>query len=230
MLQVRTVLFAPNTVLELCLKTESAQNNLFTENNANIPCRRLGQLPYFSSRESHFALSQAIAAILDASSGIRSTLDVIVNGNNRALAETIKREQDAILENYGSSAQLRIWHIVLGDKANAWNRYIYEILPGSQLTFFVDGYVEVAPNAFKAIEAALGESDHYLAATGVLTVGRSAERLRERMLREGGIHGNLYACHMILYVQFVIPLSDYHLGYTVRIRRSAPLWPSIWEL
>jgi hypothetical protein len=51
----------------------------------------------------------------------------------------------------------------------------------------------VKPGALAAIAERMAQDSSRLGATGVPTCGRSAARLREQMLKSGGIHGNLYA-------------------------------------
>jgi hypothetical protein len=135
----------------------------------------------FSSRESPSTLATAIEAAVRAASHSRTLVDVVVNGNERLAQLT------------SEWVPVRIWHVSAGDKANAWNRYVHAIWPGSAVAFFVDGYAIVRPDAFGLISDGLERDPSALAATGVPTHGHSAKRLRAAMRRDGGIHGNLYA-------------------------------------
>lgn len=173
----------------------------------------------FSARESSAVLVKAIAAALNARTSRSIVVDVIVNGN-KTLAEEIQRLKSELVSTHDAAADLRIWYIALGDKANAWNQYVYHIWPQSELAFFVDGYVEVLPDAFSAIERGIATSEQYLAATGVPQVGHSATRLRRQMLREGGIHGNLFALSRIgmqkvVESGFKLPLNIYRTDPTL---------------
>jgi len=115
-------------------------------------------------------------------------IDVVVNGN-KPLAEGVA----AAARSQTGSKAVRVWHVAVGDKAHAWNQYIYDIWPGSGIAFFVDGYVRVNADAFALVGESMDRSEQALAGTGVPTQGRSADAMRAVMISRGGIHGNLYA-------------------------------------
>jgi len=143
----------------------------------------------FSSREAPADLAHTIQAVLAAlPKEDVCVVDVLVNGNP-ALASGILGHLPATLP---ASIRLRVWHLAAQDKAYAWNEYLYNIYPGAAVAFFVDGYVRVRPDALSLMSAALLASD-CLAASAVPSVGHSRKALREAMLRDGGMHGNLYA-------------------------------------
>lgn len=143
-----------------------------------------------ASRESSSTLVRSIGAVFAACSSKQATVDVLINGNP-ALAEEMAALLDtgAFADRHGS---LRIWSITVGDKAFAWNEYLHRIWPAGTTAFFIDGYAEVRPGAFTALERCLGQRPEALGATGVPTSGRSAAQLREQMLRHGGFHGNMH--------------------------------------
>ena len=87
----------------------------------------------------------------------------------------------------------RVWYLDVPDKGYTWNEYLKDLWPGSDVAFFVDGYAIVDNHALARIAAAVDANPEAWAATGTPSVGRSAAALREQMLREGGMHGNLYA-------------------------------------
>lgn len=144
----------------------------------------------FTARESIATLSGCVQAVLAACNGRKVTIDVLVNGN-RALADEAERLIASLVLSDGSD--VRLWFIRVGDKAHTWNHYIHHIWRPSELTFFIDGYVEVRPDALMLIEQGLEHAPAVLGATGVPTSGPSANFLRKQMLAHGGIHGNLYA-------------------------------------
>jgi len=145
----------------------------------------------FTARESAPVLAACVRAALLACRGRRFVIDILVNGN-RALAEA-GASLLAGLDGVGPDDLLRLWHVPLGDKAGAWNHYVHRLWPGADTAFFIDGYVEVAPDALLRLHRALLAAPAALAASGVPTAGRSAGALRRGMLEHGGIHGNLYA-------------------------------------
>ena len=132
-------------------------------------------------------------AAIEASYDVPVTLDIVINGN-KSLAEKIS---GYVVSKWGvenKSRRLRVWFIEVADKAHAWNTYVHTIWPGSENAFFIDGYVQVMPDAFKLIDDALGMMPQALGASGVPSVGRSAKALKKEMLSEyGGMHGNMYS-------------------------------------
>lgn len=143
-----------------------------------------------ASRESLSTVAQSIDALAAASkqANVALTIDLIVNGNDRL------GEQAAVLVgSRGDAVRVRVWTISRGDKANAWNEYVHRIWPGADTTFFVDGYVQVNPDALALLDAGLGANPECLAASGVPTQGRTATAHRNSMISGGGLHGNMHA-------------------------------------
>lgn len=163
-----------------------------------------------ASRENPDVLTRCITAVLQACSAQKATLDVLINGNP-ALASQIGvhiRHLDL------GTNTVRIWSIPAGDKANAWNEYVHRIWPSASHAFFVDGYVEVRPDAFMSLLERMENSEGALAASGVPSAGRSAPALREQMIRQGGLHGNMHLIHAETMAQlrnigFRLPLGLY---------------------
>lgn len=146
-----------------------------------------------ASREQPAELLNTVHALQVASTR-PTVIDVLVNGN-RQLASALS----AALRGAGEpeqGAQTRVWFLPLGDKANTWNQYVHSVWPGGALTFFVDGYARVAPHALVLLERSLTDSGSALAATGIPSSGRSAARLKRLALREGYLHGNLFALRL----------------------------------
>jgi hypothetical protein len=167
----------------------------------------------FSSRETLETLSSSINAALVATSQADTTIDVIVNGN-RSLAIEVGSYIRSIRSLGRFSTLVRVWYVPVGDKAHAWNQYLYEIWPESDIGYFIDGYVQVMPDALNLIWEGLATAPGAIAASGVPTMGRSARALRERLLSEGGVHGNLYALRGSTMAQlkslgFRLPLGIY---------------------
>lgn len=163
----------------------------------------------FSSRETSAILIASLKAAVAAAKGITATIDVIVNGNENLANDIINR-----IDAESDMSAVRVWYIGVADKANAWNQYVHNIWKPSDVTFFIDGYIQVLPDALKVINTGFDEAPHTLAATGVPSDGRSAKALREQMLREGGFHGNLFAIRgevlqQIRAIGFYLPLGLY---------------------
>jgi hypothetical protein len=167
----------------------------------------------FSSRETLDTLSSSIDAALVGTSQADTTIDVIVNGN-RILAEEAGSYLRSVRPMGRASTLLRAWYVPVADKAHAWNQYLHEIWPESDIGYFIDGYVQVMPDALKMIWEGLAAAPRAIAASGVPTMGRSARALREGLLSEGGVHGNLYALRgstmaQLQTMQFRLPLGIY---------------------
>lgn len=166
----------------------------------------------FAARESVGTLAECLSAVLASCSGKASSIDVLVNGNH-ALAEEFMKFTSA-MEPTEEGPTIRVWFIPFGDKAHAWNEYVYKIWQPSDVAYFIDGYANIRRDALELIDAGLRQAPFSLAASGVPTIGRSASALRTAMLTEGGIHGNLYALKgetmsMVKETGFRLPLGLY---------------------
>jgi hypothetical protein len=170
-----------------------------------------------AARESVDTLSRCIRAALLACKERRAVIDVLINGNHE-LAQAI-----AGLDWSGAGNEVRIWSIRMGDKAHTWNEYLHRIWPVGATAFFIDGYAEVKPGALQAMSDRLACSSSALGATGVPTCGRSAGKLREQMLKSGGIHGNLYAIR----ADTMHALRERHFRLPLGLYRTDPLLGSV---
>lgn len=111
----------------------------------------------------------------------------MINDNAKLSAEV----REIVKEKF-KEFNIAIWDFLLGDKLNCWNQYCCKIREISYLHVFVDGYVRVFENSLKLFLEYCG-AHAPLGMTGIPTFGKSADKLRQEMLRNGGIHGNLYA-------------------------------------
>lgn len=150
------------------------------------------QIAVFAARESVATLVEVVQAIVVACAGHAARIDVLVNGN-RQLAQALAQHFTMAPNSAGGGVRLCIWFIELGDKAQTWNVYVHRMYQGSGLVFFIDGYARPEANALNELALALSDDGHALAATGVPSCGRSADKLSKVMQRSGGIHGNLFA-------------------------------------
>lgn len=190
----------------------------------------------FSSRESIEVLAASINSVLNASKGKDTVIDVIVNGNSD-LASEVGHHIESIKFVRNQHVMLRVWLITIADKAHAWNQYIHEIWPQSDIAYFIDGYVQVNSDSLTEINNGLDSSSSALAASGVPTTGRSARVLREEMMRSGGIHGNLYAIRgkvvrLLRERKFRLPLGIYRTDPTLGAALAFALDPAHneWKL
>jgi len=150
---------------------------------------------------------------MEATRDIPATVEVIVNGNQE-LADKMRVIAHGLHLSSSASKIVRIWFLSAADKARAWNSYVHKIWSGSDVAFFVDGYTRVSRDSFAQLVDGLISTPEALGATGVPTMGRSARKLRGKMIRAGGIHGNLYALRGEVVKQlrdrkFLFPLGLY---------------------
>lgn len=166
----------------------------------------------FAARETVATLTMCVQSALYACEGNTTRIDILVNGN-KDLADEM-----AALINYklivSPLNSVRVWFVPFGDKAHTWNEYIYKIWEPCVFSYFIDGYTLVRSDAFTLLAEGLERHPFALGATGVPTVGRTATALRNHMLKDGGIHGNLFAIRgsavaSIRECQFRLPLGLY---------------------
>jgi hypothetical protein len=173
----------------------------------------------FSSRESVSQLLNAMASCRTACGTSSAVIDVVINGNV-GLATALSTELGGGALGANAGASIRVWNISLGDKSHAWNTYTHEIWPSGSVTYFVDGYVEVYEHSFERLSTALATHPHARAATGIPTMGRSADRQTRFQIEISGIHGNLYALsrEAVLKIResgFRLPLGLYRTDPTL---------------
>ena len=172
----------------------------------------------YSSRESSDVLAQTLRCCLWATTGMNASVDVIVNGNP-SLA-SIAANLPVVRATVGGKIRLRVWNVMLGDKAFAWNEYVHRLAPPAQTYVFIDGYVQVEEGSLKRMSQILQNADNALAATGLPTTGWSAAKVSASMRRNGGIHGNLYALKANAMAEFrrigfKLPLGLYRTDSTL---------------
>ena len=143
-----------------------------------------------ASREQPEELLATIDSIVS-SAEQPTIIDILVNGNP-VLASSIT-ELIAQRVCTGDAPAIRIWSLLLGDKANTWNQYLHQIWPGNGVAFFVDGYCRLSPNALGLLEDGMSSAPNSLAGTSVPTSGRSAKQWRDAVLKEGGLVGGFFA-------------------------------------
>lgn len=164
----------------------------------------MGDVQFDSSSNMHCCWSVAIFAAREKAAELRTTIeavvqaarkpmviDVLINGNPQLAAEVSQWPKNVI--NLSSDTVLRVWSILLGGKAHAWNQYIHFVWPGSDVAFFIDGYVRVEKNSMQYLSSEMAKSPVAIAGTGVPGSGRTAAQLRERTVNEGALHGNFFA-------------------------------------
>jgi len=134
------------------------------------------------------------------------------------------------------TAKIKVWSIVQGDKANAWNQYVHRIWAGEQLAFFVDGYVRLNRDAVRLLGNAVAADGTVLGGTGIPSMGRTAPAIRKQMLEVGGFHGNFCcikgeAISQMRQRQIALPVGLYRVDSLMGALLSFGLHPEtqIWD-
>lgn len=135
---------------------------------------------------------------------------IIANSDNRLNAITIitngctDKTYDIALQTLTlqSPCAFNVINLELGDKCNAWNHYVYQLLPNSAVHFFVDSDVTFTDNAFPQLFDTLANSDK-TAVTGLPQSGRNIETYTELATRYACLFGNLYGVKHAFLTQLV---------------------------
>jgi len=103
-----------------------------------------------------------------------------------------------VVRHYASRhPEVRLVSIALGDKCNAWNVFIHDVVPtqcpGREIYFFMDGDAQATQGSFSAMARALRATPRAHAASAPPLSGRNADRDRRDILLHHGLVANLYA-------------------------------------
>ncbi len=133
-------------------------------------------------------IATCIDSVADAIGDRRALITLVVNGSTDRSAEIAwQTAQDR-------GVPIQIYTIAHADKANAINRFYYELREPADVYFFVDAYVKVGARALDAMARLLSEDPRRRAATGIAVSGRTMPLATEATLQQGGIvHGQLHA-------------------------------------
>jgi len=115
---------------------------------------------------------------------------------------------------------VRFWGVDLPDKANAINVYLRYVASNNNIVCFLDGYVRPHSDAFQLLSSELLKNDFCLGATALPHIGREAKFIRMDTIKNGGIHGNLFALKgstvkSIVDSGFLLPLGIYRVDSTL---------------
>jgi len=187
----------------------------------------------FACRETLATLTRCIDAARNACRAHQAIIHVLVNGNDSLAWEA----SHAAAAWQTEHCQVQVWMIEQGDKAHTWNEYLHRIWTPGTLAFFLDAYAEAQPHAFERLAAVFDNPGHALAATAVPSDGRSAAWQREKMLREGGLHGNLHVLGIPAMTRlrasgFRLPLGLYRTDSLINAVLNFNFVPSVhrWDV
>lgn len=110
------------------------------------------------------------------------------------LANACTDRTEALVREYGAAhSNVHLVSIALGDKANAWNRFVHEVAPrGAGPYFFIDGDVRATPGALDAMTQMLLQHPQANGVSAMPQSGRGVEAFQRDMLNNNGVAGNLY--------------------------------------
>jgi glycosyltransferase involved in cell wall biosynthesis len=107
------------------------------------------------------------------------------------------RTEDIVREYARRRGEVRLVSLALGDKCNAWNHFIHEVVaaeaPGRQAYFFMDGDARIVPGSLGHLAEALVREPAAHAASAPPASGRSMARDRRELIEGRHLVANLYA-------------------------------------
>jgi hypothetical protein len=169
----------------------------------------------FSQNEAA-TIESCILAIDRACAQRKAHISVFLNGTTDNTLDIIKSLSPI-------HAALSVYWFIVADKANAINHFFYNLRKEAKLIYCVDGYAVIDQFALKAIENTFASHPTALITSGVRINGRSAKSMREMILKNGAINGNLYA----MLPSFVNRLVTSQFRLPLRLYRTDPLLGSM---
>lgn len=131
---------------------------------------------------------------------IANCLDSIHRASTRplrnvyVLANGCRDDTEGVVRRYAAGHPwVQLVAIEQGDKSNAWNVAVHEVLPAGEDCVFFDGDVRMEPGAIDALDRTLRENPDSNAAAAVPATGRSREQLHAYVTELRLLLGNLYA-------------------------------------
>jgi glycosyltransferase involved in cell wall biosynthesis len=110
------------------------------------------------------------------------------------LANACSDDTEARVRHYARThPNVRLVLIELGDKANAWNVFVHEVVsPDVPAVFFIDGDVRATPGALDIMARALAGQPDANGVSALPKSGRGVAAFQRDMLKNNGVAGNLY--------------------------------------
>lgn len=131
-----------------------------------------------------------LKSILAAEPTLGVDVYVMANGCTDATESVVRELRER-------APSVHLVRIRLGDKCNAWNVFIHEVVPrfcpNRTVYFFVDGDVRLVSGSLSALTQILSRDAHAHAASGTPLSGRTMRRASETRRAEHHLVGNLYA-------------------------------------
>jgi len=151
-------------------------------NNANNPSYSVVTFAYNEEK----TIAATLRSIIDNADQRLCHISIIANG----CSDNTYKVAKSTLEKY-ATCKFNVIDLALGDKCNAWNHYVYSMLPECDVHFFVDSDVTFTTQAFPKLFDKLIASNHN-AVTGLPQSGRNSKHYTELATRYSCLFGNLY--------------------------------------
>ncbi len=161
------------------------------------------------ARNEQNTIFKCLTAIAAACQSSTFRVSILINGSTDRTLDV------ALSHPLVSKGSADIFVIEYGDKANAINRFIYDIRCDAQAYFFIDAYTEIGATALAALERPLALDPVLNASSGVPSIGRSARLLAQQMIRSSGLVGGLFALRR----RFVDAFCERHLRLPIGLYR-----------
>jgi glycosyltransferase involved in cell wall biosynthesis len=131
-------------------------------------------------------IEECLDCLVSETAGMNAEVHIIVNGSTDRMAE--------IARHYASDKPIfHVHDLAEGDKANAWNYFVYEASGEAEVYVFHDGDCQMRPGAVEALSADLRNRGDANVASGFPATGRSKERWCRDLAQNHDLPGNLYA-------------------------------------
>jgi glycosyltransferase involved in cell wall biosynthesis len=133
-------------------------------------------------------ITSSISSVFESVDESLNKFYLIANGCTDNTVEVAKAARESL-----GFERLHIEVVSLGDKCNAWNKYMHELADDVHTHFFVDADVNFSRNCFpKLNEQLISTPDHTVAIAGLPLTGRNLTFYRELVLERSCFFGNLY--------------------------------------
>jgi glycosyltransferase involved in cell wall biosynthesis len=149
---------------------------------------KLAPVAIFAHNEER-SIRSAIESVFAAFAGqqeFRPVVYVLENGSKDGTAAAAR-------EVAAGRSDIHVVEIPFGDKADTWNRYVFELAPEAEAHIFMDGDVCMGSGAGPELLRVLASSPDALAAVALPKGGRHARQYAAIIRANPSIWGNLYA-------------------------------------
>ncbi|MFQ5564010.1 MAG: glycosyltransferase [Parvularculaceae bacterium] len=131
-------------------------------------------------------LPRCLAALEDAACGLRLQTHIMVNGATDGTAKAANAFAAV-------DRRVHVHETPVGDKAGAWNDYLYRFAGDADMHVFIDADITPAPGSIPALAAAFEANPLAYAAAALPGSGRNRRAWSRRLLARQYLSGNLYA-------------------------------------